>query len=71
MVDNKVLEIVDKVVDKPGKCGTVRVMRDDEDMVLGMTHAQYRAIARMVKRLREDRGDNHDALVDKRLEEEE
>jgi hypothetical protein len=43
---------------------------DDEDMVPGMTHAQERAIARMVKRLREDRGDNHDALVDKRLEEE-
>ena len=41
-------------------------MRDDEDMVPGMTHAQYRAIARMVKRLRDDR-DNHDA---ERLEEE-
>jgi hypothetical protein len=32
--------------------------------------ATQRAIKRMVKRLREDRGDNHDALVDKRLEEE-
>jgi len=45
-------------------------MIDDEDMVPGMTHAQERAIARMVKRLRDDR-DNHDALVDKRLEERE
>jgi hypothetical protein len=42
------------------------VIPDDEDMVL--THAQYRAIARMVKRLRDDRGDNHDA---ERLEERE
>jgi hypothetical protein len=47
------------------------VIPDDEDMVPGMTHAQERAIARMVKRLRDDRGDNHDALVDKRLEERE
>jgi hypothetical protein len=42
---------------------------DDEDMVPVMTHAQYRAIDRMLKRLRHDR-DNHDALVDARIEEE-
>ena len=53
-----------------GDEGEGDVTPDYDDMVPGMTHAQYRAIARMVKRLRDDRGDNHDALVDKRLEEE-
>jgi len=70
MVDDKVFEIVDKVVDKPGKCGTVRVMRDDEEMVPGLSHAMYLAINRMARMMREAyRGDNHYALVDSKLEE--
>jgi hypothetical protein len=46
-------------------------MKDDEDMVPGLSHAMYLAINRMARMMREAyRGDNHDALVDKRLEEE-
>ena len=46
---------------------------DDDEYVAGipaMTRCSREAVRRLAKRLREDRGDNHDALVDKRLEEE-
>jgi len=47
-------------------------MKDDEDRyragIPAMSHAQYRALRRMWQRMCEDRGDNHDALVDRELE---
>ena len=48
-------------------------MRDDEYAagIPAMTRRSREAVRRLAKRLREDRGDNHDALVDKRLEERE
>ncbi len=49
----------------------MRDMKDDEDMVPGLSHTMYLAINRMARMMREDRGDNHDALVEKRLEERE
>jgi hypothetical protein len=48
-------------------------VRDDEYAagIPAMTRRSREAVRRLAKRLREDRGDNHDALVDKRLEERE
>ena len=48
-------------------------MRDDDPISLeqGPSPATQRAIKRILKRMEDAyRGDNHDALVDKRLEEE-
>jgi len=43
---------------------------DDEDMVPGVSHGTYLAIRRMAKRLRDElRGDNHDAVKDREIEE--